>query len=189
MIKVVKILVFLALVHSRLLSGYETNHLDVVEKASRIKLLALDVDGVLTNGEIVYLSSGDELKIFNVKDGLGLVLASQHGIVLAIITGRESPMVEKRGRELKIQHIYQNVKDKTKVMHELAEQYHLSLEEICYIGDDLPDLPVLKMVGLSCCPSDAVSEVKEASCWISSFEGGRGAVRELTDFLIASKRP
>jgi 3-deoxy-D-manno-octulosonate 8-phosphate phosphatase (KDO 8-P phosphatase) len=160
----------------------------VVGIAGGIKLIALDVDGVLTNGEITYTSSEDEIKVFNVKDGLGLVLASQANLITAIITGRASAMVERRGQELKIRHIYQNVKDKVKIIEELASMYNLNLDEICYMGDDLPDLPVLKTVGLSCCPSDAIAEVRDACNWTSSYEGGKGAVRELTDFLIKAKK-
>lgn len=176
------------LIHFSIFSYAAKKDSHISEIASKVKLIALDVDGVLTNGEIVYTSNGDEIKIFNVKDGLGLVLASQSGFVTAIITGRESPMVEKRGKELKVHHVYQNVKDKTKIIAELADQYSLSLDEICFIGDDLPDLQVLKIVGLACCPSDAISEVQAASVWISSYEGGKGAVRELMDFLIAAKQ-
>lgn len=170
------------------LFGYEVkNDKRALEIAGKIKLIALDVDGVLTNGEIAYTSSGEEIKIFNVKDGLGMVLASQYGFITAIITGRESPMVERRGKELKVTHIYQGSKDKIKAIEELATKYNLELDEICYMGDDLPDLPVLKIVGLACCPLDAIIAVKEACGWISSCEGGKGAVRELTDFLIEAK--
>jgi 3-deoxy-D-manno-octulosonate 8-phosphate phosphatase (KDO 8-P phosphatase) len=95
--------------------------------------------------------------------------------------------VEKRFKELKVTHIYQNCKDKAAAIEELAAQYGLSLDEICYMGDDLPDLPVLKRVGLASCPSDAVIPVKEVCRWISSFKGGKGAVRELTDYLIEVK--
>ncbi len=164
------------------------DHVVLDAKASKIQLLVLDVDGVLTNGEIIYTSSGEELKIFNVKDGLGLVLASQNGLITAIITGRISPMVEQRAEELRIRHVYQNIKDKTQVLEELAAHYQLSFEEICYIGDDLPDLPALNRVGLACCPSDAVLQVKEVCDWISTYEGGRGAVRELADLLIEAKK-
>ncbi len=168
------------------ISGYEIQ--GNLESVKNIKLIALDVDGVLTNGEITYTSSGEELKVFNVKDGLGLVLAAQENFITAIITGRASPMVERRSQELKICHIYQNVKDKVAIIKELADIHHLKLDEICYMGDDLPDLPVLKIVGLACCPTDAVPEVRAACGWISSFEGGHGAVRELTDFLIKTRK-
>lgn len=169
--------------------GYEIQDTNVLEVSRGIKLIALDVDGVLTNGDIIYTSSGEEIKVFNVKDGLGLVLASQNGFITAIITGRASPMVERRGQELRICHIYQNVKDKVKIIEELASMYGIRCNEICYMGDDLPDVPALKIVGLACCPLDAVTEVLEACNWISSHEGGQGAVRELTDFLIKAKRP
>lgn len=182
-------LMFAFIVWSQSLFGYKTkDDKHVFEKASQIKLIALDVDGVLTDGEIAYTSHGDEIKAFNVKDGFGLILASRNGFITAIITSRESPMVERRGKELLVHKIYQNAKDKTKAIQELATQHKLSLHEICYMGDDLPDLPVLKMVGLACCPADAVPEVKKECGWIASHRGGKGAVRELTDFLIASKQ-
>jgi 3-deoxy-D-manno-octulosonate 8-phosphate phosphatase (KDO 8-P phosphatase) len=178
---------FLAVFLIPVLFSYETKEgKGVLEIARNIKLIAFDVAGVMTNGDITYTSSGDEIKTFNVKDGLGLVLAGQNGFITAIITGRESPMVERRGKGLKVHHVYQNAKDKTKALEELAALYNLKLEEICYMGDDLPDLGALKIVGLSCCPSDAVPSVKEESLWISSYKGGRGAVRELTDFLISA---
>lgn len=187
--KVLIYFIFSFLVFNHSISCYETkDHGNIFEKASKIKLIALDVDGVLTNGEIAYTSNGEEIKTFNVKDGLGLVLASKNGFITAIITGRESPMVERRATELQVHKIYQNAKDKTKAIEELANQYNLNLQEICYVGDDLPDLPVLKMVGLSCCPLDAVSEVRAVCSWISSYDGGKGAVRELTNFLISSKQ-
>ncbi len=164
------------------------NDQQTLEIAAKIKMIALDVDGVLTTGEIIYTSNGEEIKVFNVKDGLGLALASQNEFVTALITGRESPMVERRGKELKISEIYQNSKDKVKALEELANKYQLKFDEICYMGDDLPDLPALKRVGLSCCPSDAVLEVRENCSWISSHEGGRGAARELTDFLMKAQK-
>ncbi|HEY4831934.1 MAG TPA: HAD-IIIA family hydrolase [Waddliaceae bacterium] len=189
MTRILKYFAITCLVFHFTLSAYEIQKDHALEAAGSIKLIALDVDGVLTNGEIIYNSNGDEIKVFNVKDGLGLVLASQNGFITAIITGRASPMVERRSQELKICHVYQNVKDKTKLIEDLAIMYGLSCDEICYMGDDLPDLPALKMVGLACCPLDAVAEVREACSWISSNKGGQGAVRELTDFLIKVKRP
>jgi 3-deoxy-D-manno-octulosonate 8-phosphate phosphatase (KDO 8-P phosphatase) len=152
--------------------------------ARNIKLIAFDVDGVLTHGEIIYSSSGEEIKSFNVKDGLGLVLASQNHLITAIITGRESEAVKRRAKELKVTHLFQNAKDKVKVIEKLASQYGIRSEEICFMGDDLPDLQVLKRVGLAACPSDAVNEIKAVCNWISKYEGGRGAVRELVDFVL-----
>ena len=159
----------------------------VLEKAQKIKLVALDVDGVMTNGEISYSSLGEEIKTFNVKDGLGLVLLAENEFITVIITGRESSIVERRGKELKVRHIYQNVKNKQRVIRELADEYTLDFEQICYIGDDLPDLPALRITGLACCPSDAVRQVKEACHWVSKHRGGHGAVRELADLLLESQ--
>jgi 3-deoxy-D-manno-octulosonate 8-phosphate phosphatase (KDO 8-P phosphatase) len=188
MTRVFKYFAIICLLFHFTISAFEIQKNHALEAAGCIKVIAFDVDGVMTNGEIIYTSDGDEIKVFNVKDGLGLVLASQSGFITAIITGRASPIVERRCQELKICHIYQNVKDKTKIIEELATIYNIDCSEICYMGDDLPDLPALKMVGLACCPSDAIIEIREACSWISSHQGGQGAVRELIDFLIKAKR-
>jgi 3-deoxy-D-manno-octulosonate 8-phosphate phosphatase (KDO 8-P phosphatase) len=180
---------YLLLIFCLITCSVKATDTSIQQKSSLIKLIALDVDGVLTNGEITYSSSGEEIKTFNVKDGLGLVLAAQKGFITAVITGRESSMVERRAKELKVTHFYQNIKDKVKVIEDLAAQYNLGLEEICYMGDDLPDLPALNKVGFACCPADAAFQVKEACDWISKNEGGYGAVRELTDLLIQSRFP
>jgi len=155
------------------------------EKLSRIKLFAFDVDGVLTNGEIIYTDKGEEIKIFNAKDGQGINLMVKNGFITAIITARESFIVAKRAEDLGIKEVYQGSKNKFKAIQDLMAKYNLDLSEIAYVGDDLPDLCALREVGLAFCPYDAVEEVKQICHFISTKEGGKGAVRQITDFLTA----
>jgi 3-deoxy-D-manno-octulosonate 8-phosphate phosphatase (KDO 8-P phosphatase) len=164
---------------------------DLLEKARNIKLLALDVDGTLTDGHITYytaapLATGTtpvyEIKSFDVKDGFGLARISKT-LTTVLITGKDSPIVAKRAKELNIHKVFQNVKDKKSVLEELCKTYNIKPSEICFMGDDIPDLPALQMVGLPTAPKDAVKEVKKAAYWIASKNGGAGAVRELTDML------
>lgn len=157
---------------------------EIQAKAKNIKLLALDVDGVLTEGYITYTNSGDELKNFNVKDGLGLKYLREAGIKLAIITGRESNLVERRANDLKITNLFQGVKNKLPVFDQLLKELNLSYEEAAFMGDDLIDLEILQKVGLAACPKDAVEEVLEACHFVSSKNGGQGAVRELCSLIL-----
>ena len=157
------------------------------EKLSIIKLVAFDVDGVLTNGEIIYTDSGQEAKIFNAKDGQGINLLNMHGFKTAIITARQSSIVDKRAKDLEIPEVFQGIKNKFAVIKILMEKYSLDLSEIAYVGDDLPDICVLERVGLACCPSDAVEEVKRICHFISDKEGGKGAVRQVADLIISSR--
>lgn len=163
------------------LEGYDA---DVIARARDIRLLAMDVDGVLTASEITYLSNGEEIKSYNVKDGHGLFMARSAGILTAIITGRQSPINERRAKELQIHYLFQGIKLKLPVLEQIMEEHQLTLSQVAYIGDDLPDLPILEVVGLACCPQDAVEEIKAVSHFVSRKEGGRGAVRELTDLLM-----
>lgn len=156
---------------------------DLTEKAKRIKLVAMDVDGVLTTGEITYTSAGDEIKSFNVKDGQGIADAVRSGLILAIITARTSPMVERRAVELKIHHLCQWARPKLPALETILTERGLTMDEVAYIGDDTPDLPVLERVGLACCPADAVEPIKQVCHYIAAKEGGRGAVREILDFI------
>ena len=149
-----------------------------IEKAAQIiKLLVLDVDGVMTDGSI-YLDAEQELfKSFNAKDGMGISCAIRCGLQVAIITGRCSPIIRRRARELGIVEVCENVKEKRSALAELLQKYNLSLNETAYVGDDLNDLPVLTQVGLACAPADAVEEVK----------GGCGAVRQITEFILNAR--
>jgi 3-deoxy-D-manno-octulosonate 8-phosphate phosphatase (KDO 8-P phosphatase) len=152
-----------------------------------IRLLVMDVDGVMTDGKITYTSDGQELKSFNIKDGLGIKRAHASGIETAIITGRTSPMVERRAQELGIAHLVQGREDKLAVLSDLLEQMNLSLDQVAYIGDDLPDLAAIESVKLGACPADAATEVKLKANWVSTRAGGDGCVRELCDLLVSHK--
>lgn len=149
-----------------------------------IKLVALDVDGVLTDGMLTYSTTGAEHKRFNVKDGLGLSLVSGAGVPIAIITARSSVIVERRAAELGIAHVFQDCKNKLPELQRLCDQLGVTLAETAYMGDDLPDLPVLKAVGFSACPADAALVVRETCRWVSGYNGGQGAVRELLETLF-----
>ena len=149
----------------------------------QIKLLALDVDGVLTDGSISYTDTGHEIKTFNVKDGQGIVMLTKLGLNVAIITARTSTIVQQRAVDLGIQYVYQGVKNKLDKLEELRTALDISYEEIAYMGDDIPDIPILQKVGIKACPNDAVSDVKKICNFKASKDGGRGAVRELTDMI------
>ncbi len=159
-----------------------------IEKAAQtIKLLVLDVDGVMTDGSI-YLDAEQELfKSFNAKDGMGISCAVRCGLQVAIITGRCSPIIRKRARELGIGAVYENVKEKRSALAELLQKYNLSLNETAYIGDDLNDLPVLTQVGLACAPADAAEEVKQVCHFVAEKNGGCGAVRQITEFILNAR--
>ena len=152
-----------------------------------IRLLIMDVDGVMTDGKVTYTSDGQELKSFNIKDGLGIRRAQASGIETAIITGRTSPMVERRALELGITHLIQGRGDKLAALSDLLDRLDLSFDQVAYIGDDLPDLPAIESVRLGACPADAAIEVQSKSNWISTRAGGDGCVRELCDLLVSHK--
>lgn len=158
------------------------------ERIAGIKLVAFDVDGVMTNGEIIYTESGEEIKIFNAKDGHGVVMLNRKGYITAIITARQTPIVDKRATDLEITHVFQGAKNKLTALQELIEKYNLDYSQIAYVGDDNPDICILERVGLAFCPNDAVEEVKKICHFISSKEGGKGAIREISDFILAGVR-
>lgn len=160
------------------------NNQEIIEKASKIKLVALDVDGVMTDGSLTFLEDGREIKTYNAKDGLGVVMLEKAQIITAIITGRENNVVRYRAEQLNIKELYMGQKNKVFALQELCEKYNLNMDEVAYMGDDLPDICILKEVGLKCCPSDAVKEVKNECNFISNFKGGKGAVRELCDLIL-----
>jgi 3-deoxy-D-manno-octulosonate 8-phosphate phosphatase (KDO 8-P phosphatase) len=157
------------------------------EKAKRVRCIVLDVDGVLTEGQITLDEEGKEWKSFDVKDGQGIVLARSAGIKIAFLTGRRSDVVSRRGAELSVDRIYQGAGEKGGVMDRLFEEEELSGDEVAYLGDDLPDLPAMNRAGLACAVGDAVAEVRERADWISRRPGGRGAVRELVEFVLRSQ--
>ncbi|HTR45260.1 MAG TPA: HAD-IIIA family hydrolase [Thermodesulfovibrionales bacterium] len=157
------------------------------ERAGRIKLLILDVDGVLTDGSIILDNGGNELKRFHVRDGHGIKMLIRAGIQVAIITGRYSKVVERRAEELGIREVFQRCHIKTVALDHLVEKLHLTPEEIAYVGDDIVDIPILRRVGLPIAVNDAVEEAKEYAAIVTANPGGKGAVREVCDFLLKAK--
>ena len=153
-------------------------------RASALRLLALDVDGVLTDGRLYYGNDGEELKAFNIKDGVGLKLLQQAGVAVAIITGRRSQIVERRATELGIAHVVQGREDKRAALEELCASLDLALSQCAYMGDDLPDLGALRAAAIGLAPADAVEAVAEAADWQSRYPGGGGCVREACEQLL-----
>lgn len=157
---------------------------NALEVAKKIKLMAFDVDGVMTDGSVTYDENGVEYKTFNVKDGHGLVRMGRSGFITAIITARNNGTVKHRAENLNITELYQGQRYKLPALEEIMAKYNLTYENVSYMGDDLPDVCILEKVGLACCPNDAVKEVQEVCNFKSSINGGRGAVRELCDFIL-----
>lgn len=150
-----------------------------------IKLIVLDVDGTLTDGKITYDSNGIESKSFDVKDGLAVAAwTKQFGLKAAIITGRNSPIVEKRAKELGISHLYQGVHNKDEVLENILKEEQLTWKNVAAIGDDLNDLQMLKKSHLSFCPNDAVVEILKSVKVVCSKNGGQGAVREMIEYIL-----
>ncbi len=154
------------------------------ERLKRLKLFLLDVDGVLTDGRIIFDNNGVETKAFDVKDGHGLKLLQRAGIRLGLITGRQSEVTGIRARELGIDILFQGVKDKLVPYLELLQVLGLADEEVAYMGDDVVDLPLLRRVGFAVTVADAVEEIKPYVHYIASRNGGRGAVREVCDLIL-----
>ncbi len=159
----------------------------IQQKASKIKLLLLDVDGVLTDNRLIYGDDGQEYKAFYTRDGHAMVLIQKTGIDIGIITGRTSKLVENRMRDLKVKHLYQGVPDKLPTFEALMTQLGLATEQVAYMGDDILDLPILRRVGLSACPADSDPEVLSRVDFISQYPGGRGAVRELCERIMKAQ--
>jgi len=153
------------------------------EKANRIRLILLDVDGTLTDGQLIFGPGGETYKSFNVKDGLGIHLIQKDGIQVGLISGRQSQVVEDRARELEIFHIWQSVRDKLGLFYKILKDFDLKAEEVAFMGDDLNDLPLLKEAGFSAATGDAVQVVRDAVDYVAGKDGGRGAVREFIDFI------
>lgn len=165
--------------------GYSKGRADLV--STEIKMLGMDVDGTLTDGKIYMGSQGEVCKAFNIKDGLGINRFICHGMIPVIITGRKSDIVENRAKELGITEIYQGVQDKDVVLEQVAQKYGITLKQVAYIGDDCNDLAVMKAVGMSFAPADAVSEVLDYVDVVVKSKGGEGAVREVVDYLLRRK--
>lgn len=161
--------------------------MDARSRAARIKLMAFDIDGVMTDGGLHYTDDGQELKTFNVQDGFGLKLMQRAGIELAIVTGRTSGVVAARAADLGIEHLFQGVGDKGAVVAGLIDKLGLSWPEVAFMGDDLIDLPAMLHCGLAVAPANAHPLVKERAHIVTAARGGRGAVREAIEFVLAAQ--
>ena len=167
-----------------LFRGYS---MDLKEKASKIKLLVFDIDGVMTDGSITYDENGVEYKTFNAKDGHGLAKMIKNGLMTAVITGRRNGTVDRRAVDLRFTEVYQGVKNKLPILEAIMQKYELDFSQVSYMGDDEPDIPILEKVGISACPSDAVKKVRDICDFISEKDGGKGAVRELCDLIYEAQ--
>lgn len=153
-------------------------------KLKKIKMILMDVDGVLTDGSVIYTDKGTEIKSFNIQDGMGITLARKTGLLTGIITGRQSTMVTRRAEELKIDIVSQGSFNKLEPYLEIIKKYNLNDDEICYIGDDIVDMLILNRVGFSAAVANAREEVKAVCDYVTVFSGGHGAVREVIDLVL-----
>ena len=154
-----------------------------------IKAIAMDVDGVLTDGGVWWGPGGEEWKRFHFADIMGLSLAQRSGILIALLSGEDSPLVDRMANKFGITDIYKNCKDKAGALRDFCARHQLCLEEICFIGDDVNDLSALAIVGLSACPADARPVIREACHLVTKLPGGNGAVREVVDLVLESRQP
>jgi 3-deoxy-D-manno-octulosonate 8-phosphate phosphatase (KDO 8-P phosphatase) len=159
----------------------------VLERARNIRLLVLDVDGVLTDGRLYLSAAGEELKVFHVRDGSGLVAVQRAGITVAIISGRDSAAVTRRAAELGIRHVRQGVADKGAALDQLLDELGVSAAETACVGDDTPDVPMLRRAGLAIGVADAHPALLAAAHWVTHSNGGQGAVREACDLLLSAR--
>jgi 3-deoxy-D-manno-octulosonate 8-phosphate phosphatase (KDO 8-P phosphatase) len=154
------------------------------KRLRHIRMLAMDVDGVLTDGGMYYSETGDELKKFNTRDGMGIKMLQFAGIVTVFITKEKTAIVERRGRKLGVPEVHQGVDDKLSLLTRLIKKYRLSLKEVAYVGDDVNDLETLRVVGFSAAPGDAMTSVLEAVHYVCSKHGGEGVIREVSDLIL-----
>ncbi len=153
-----------------------------------VRALVTDVDGVLTDGGLYYAENGDELKRFDVRDGQGLVLLREAGLLTAIVTRKQTALVRRRARDLGIVEVHQNVTDKAAVLADLLARHRLAAAAVCYVGDDVGDLPAMRAAGVSVAVADAVPPVRRAATYITRARAGHGAIREVCDLILSSRR-
>jgi len=159
-----------------------------IAKANKIKLIIFDVDGVLTDGRIYHSAKGDEMKAFHVHDGLGIKLLQKAGLETAIITGRQSSLVDIRAKELNINHVYQGQHHKQAAYKTLLEKLNLTPAQTAYIGDDFPDLILIKTSGFGVAVQNAVYEIKQCADYITTQQGGNGAIREVAEYILKAQQ-
>lgn len=160
---------------------------DIIERLKRIKLLILDIDGVMTDGRMIYSIYGDELKFFDVQDGFGITLLKRVGIRSVIITAKKSRIVKMRARDLEVAKTYQGFADKLTPFNKILKKFKVNPDDVCFMGDDLIDVPILKRVGFAVTVPNAMEEAKTNAHYITSKMGGRGAVREVCDLILKSQ--
>lgn len=159
---------------------------ETIEAARKVRLLLLDCDGVMTDGRLYFSATGAELKVFDVQDGQGIVSWIRAGYRVGIISGRNSPIVQRRAEELGIDLVYQSVKNKLETAQQIFSETGITAEETAFVGDDIPDIELIEHVGLGVAVANAVPEVKAAADHVTDKSGGRGAVREVIELLIAA---
>ena len=160
---------------------------EIVDKVKKIKLLLLDVDGVLSDGRMIYGSYGDDIKNYNVNDGLGIMMIRRVGFKCAILTAKASRMVMRRAKDLKIDKVFKDYHYKSEAWDKILKTFKVNPEEICFIGDDVLDIPILRRVGFAVCPPNAMDEAKEHAHLITEKKGGHGAVREICDLILKAQ--
>jgi 3-deoxy-D-manno-octulosonate 8-phosphate phosphatase (KDO 8-P phosphatase) len=158
--------------------------MNILQKFKALTTLIFDMDGVLTDGSLLIMPGGEWLRQMNIKDGYALQLAVKHGYRVIVITGSSSIPVEQRLYKLGIKEVFQQVKEKKVLAEKLMREHHLSIEEVMYMGDDVPDLELIKYVGVSCCPVDAARDILEVADYISPVKGGKGCVRDVIERIL-----
>lgn len=159
----------------------------ITEKARKVKILLLDVDGVLTDGRIIYDSRGRDMKFFDVHDGMGVHLLKRAGIPTILITAKGSKAITPRARDMQVDEVFENVSPKNKVLDKILKKYKVTSDQLCFIGDDLVDLCIMKRVGFPVAVVNAAYEIKRAAAYITNKQGGRGAVREVAELILKTQ--
>jgi 3-deoxy-D-manno-octulosonate 8-phosphate phosphatase (KDO 8-P phosphatase) len=157
----------------------------ILKKCKKIKIILTDVDGVLTDGGMYYTEKGDIMKKFHTRDGMGVTLMKKYKIPTIIITKEKTPMVKQWSKRMKIEKLYDGIIQKEKILKKIFDKYNVNSDEILYIGDDVNDIQLLKKVGISVCPNDAIKSVKKECDYICNTKGGEGVLREIADIIIS----
>jgi len=160
---------------------------ELLEKAKKVKLLLLDVDGVLTDGRIIYDSRGHDMKLFDVHDGMGVYLLKKAGIPTILITAKGSRAIKPRARDMRVEAVFENISPKTAVLNKILKKYKVDTDEVCFVGDDLVDFCLMKKVGFPIAVFNACPEIKQQAAYVTLREGGRGAVREVAELILKAQ--